>query len=368
MDNDKKFLATALKLAQKNLGLTAPNPVVGCLIVKDQEILATGITAKNGRPHAEAVAISKADKHKIKGSTLYVTLEPCCHIGQTPACTDQIIKSGIKRVVIACSDIDERVNGNGIKALQAAKIEVSLGLLEKEAQEINKAFFKAKNTGLPYVSIKIASSLDAKIATSNYDSKWITSENARRFAHYLRSVNDAIMVGANTVRYDDPMLDCRLEGLEEYSPKRFVISTKIDFNLQAKIFQTANKIPTFLLTAYKDDYVCNKIRKLGVEIIFCQEKNQQIDLKDALQKLCATGVNSILVEGGNKLITQLLQQKLADELIWIKNARIIGGDGICAIGALGFNNINQTLHDFAQSDLQQLGAEDLAIFYRKRIN
>ncbi len=359
---DQKFISYALNLAKKNLGTTAPNPVVGCVITKNNEIISTGVTARDGRPHAEKIAIDKVLSHKngsqlLENSSLYVTLEPCSHFGKTAPCADLIIQNRISRVVIASEDPDSRVNGDGIKKLCDAGIEVVVGIMEKESQELNKGFFKAKKTGLPYVTLKLATSLDGKIATKNFDSKWITSEKARHFSHHLRATNDAIMVGSNTVRKDNPMLDCRISGLEEYSPKRVIVAGNINFDEELKIFQTAKNIPTIILT-YEQDYDFTNLKNLGVEVIFCQKINDQIDIKNALQKLYESGINSVLVEGGQNLATQLLKENVIDELIWIRNRKIIGDDGISGIGKMEFSNISETLRNFIKKDIFEL-EEDL---------
>ena len=335
---DEKFISYALNLAKKNLGLTAPNPVVGCVIVKDGQIISSGVTAKNGRPHAEKIAIEKiSNKEILKGAEIYVTLEPCSHFGKTSPCADEIIKYQFKKVVIATQDPDHRVNGNGIKKIQEAGIEIVCGILEKEAREINRGFFKSRTSGLPFVTLKIATSLDGKIATKNFDSKWITGEKAREFSHILRAKNDAIIVGANTVRKDNPSLDCRITGLEEYSPKPVIISNKSDFSSDLKLFQNPQNPPIIL----------------GGKIT------------DILKKLCADGFNSVLVEGGQNVATQFLVENLVDELVWIRNKKIIGNDGIASIGELGFSSINEVLNKFAKVEIREL-EEDLIEIYRKK--
>ncbi len=367
---DKKFISLALNLARKNLGLTAPNPVVGCVIVKDSVILATGVTAAGGRPHAETIAINKvADKKNLHGATLFVTLEPCSHFATTSPCVDEIIANKFAKVVIACVDPDARVNGNGIAKLRAANISVVCGVLEKEAREINKAFFKARTLQLPYITLKLATSLDGKIATKNFASKWITSEKARHFAHYLRAENDAIIIGANTLRYDNPLLDCRLAGLSEHSPTRIIITNEINFDTSLQIFQTAKKIRTIILAcdskASQHDKIFAKLKNLGVEIILCASQNNKIILPQALQKLCASGVNSALLEGGRSLATQFLQENLVDELVWIQNKKIIGEDGIAAIGALNLTAIDQAHQGFTRHEVREISTEDFVSFYRK---
>lgn len=352
---DEKFITIALNLAKTNLGLTAPNPVVGCVIVKDGVIIATGVTAPSGRPHAENIAINKVkDKSQLEGATLYVTLEPCCHLGLTNPCTDLIIASKIKKVVIACQDLDKRVNGGGIAKLRQASIDVVCGVMQKEAQELNKAFFKRQKTGLPYVTLKLATSLDGKIATKTGDSKWITNEKSRRYSHYLRAQNDAIIIGANTLRQDNPMLDCRISGLAEHSPTRIIVTNNLDFDCKMQVFQSACKIKTIILSnkinASAQEEKINKLKELAVEFIFCEEnnaenygENNKINLHLALQKIAESGINSVLVEGGKNLATQFLQEDLVDELVWINGNQIIGEDGLSAIGNIGVKNLNDAL-------------------------
>ena len=323
-NSDQRFISYALKLAQRNLGGTSPNPVVGCVIVSDGKIISSGVTARGGRPHAEKIAIDKiADKKILDGATIYVTLEPCSHFGQTSPCVDEIIKNKFKKVVIATQDPDSRVNGKGIAKLREAGIDLTCGpwdkILEKEAKEINRGFFTAKKLGRPFVTLKIATSLDGKIATKNFDSKWITSENARNFSHLLRAKNDAILVGANTVAKDNPRLDCRLPGLEDFSPR----------------------------------------------IVILSHKNFSGELEDILKQLCSEGVNSLLVEGGQNVATQFLQKNLVDELVWIRNKKIIGSDGISAIGEMNFTKISEVLDNFERREIREMEEDVIEIFTPK---
>lgn len=350
---DKKFLSYALNLSKKNLGLTAPNPVVGCVIVKNNEILASGVTAAGGRPHAEAIAIENAIKkfgaEILVDAEIYVTLEPCFHTGQTPPCVDAIIKHKFKKVVIAAVDPDLRVNGQSVIKLRQAGIEVICDeSLKSQVEKINRGFFKARTQQLPFVTLKIATSLDGKIATKNFDSKWITNEKARQFAHQLRAQNDAILVGANTVRKDDPMLDCRLAGLEEFSPKRVVISRNLDFDLNTKIFQTAKEIPTLVFVAKNNPTKAEALQNLGTEVIEFDGK-----IRNVLQKLCKKGINNVLVEGGANVATQLLKENLIDELVWIRSGKIVGDDAIAAIGEFNLTKIADAL------ELQKVDSIDL---------
>jgi len=348
---DEKFINLALNLSRKNLGITGENPVVGCVIVKDNIIISTGVTAKNGRPHAEIEAINKiADKKILAGATLFVSLEPCSHFGKTPPCVDEIIKNKFSRVVMCTIDPDERVRGKGVEILQKSGIKVEVGIGEKEAQNINRAFFKAKLENKPFVTLKIATSLDGKIATKNFQSKWITSENSRKFGNFLRSKNQAILVGANTVRIDNPSLDCRISGLEEYSPTKIIICKNLDFTFNENIFTKNPQIATIILCPESQKNHPNLAKFLQINpqnlVIFCEVINEKIDLENALKKLNEIGINSILIEGGSSIITQFLQKNLVDELIWIQAGMIIGNDGLEAIGKLGITILNEAINNF----------------------
>ncbi len=352
---DQKFIGYALNLAKKNLGLTSPNPVVGCVITIDNSIISTGVTAIKGRPHAEKIAIDKiSNKEILKKATIYITLEPCSHFGKTGPCVDEIIKYQFKRVVIATTDPDSRVNGKSIAKLKENNIDFTCGVLEEEAKELNRAFFKTKTKNQPFITLKLATSLDGKIATKSFDSKWITSKKARQFSHYLRSINDAIMVGANTLRKDNPKLDCRVLGLENHSPKIITISQNLNLDPNLNIFKSDKPI---IITSSKNQ------NSLEAEIILCDEKNGKIDLEQAFQKLCEYGINSILIEGGQKLSTQLLQENLVDELIWIRNKKIIGNDGIPAVSDLSFEKIDDVINNFRKIETKEF-AEDLVEIYR----
>ncbi|MES2677717.1 MAG: bifunctional diaminohydroxyphosphoribosylaminopyrimidine deaminase/5-amino-6-(5-phosphoribosylamino)uracil reductase RibD [Pseudomonadota bacterium] len=329
---DQAFIRLALNLSKKNIGITAGNPSVGCVLVKNQTIISTGVTQKNGIPHAENIAISKAGENSI-GATAYITLEPCSHFGKTPPCADLIIKSKISRVVIATIDPDSRVNGQGIKKLQEAGIEVIVGILEDEARQINQGFFTARTLGRPFITLKLATSLDGKIAAKNGDSKWITNEKSRQYAHYLRAKNDAILVGAATIRADNPMLDCRINGLEKYSPKRIILSSSLNIDPESQIIQSANSIPTYIATNLET----KKFEDLGVKII--NFKND--DLNDLAKKLPAMGINNLLIEGGSIVAEQFLKAELIDKFIWIKSPKTIGTDGIDAIANFDINQISQ---------------------------
>jgi len=342
---DQAFIYLALGLSKKNIGITSGNPSVGCVLVKNNTIISTGITgenaAGNGIPHAENIAILKAGKNVV-GATLYVTLEPCAHSGKTPPCVDLIIQSKISRVVISTIDPDPRVNGRGIKKLEEAGIEVAVGILEDEARQINQGFFTARILGRPFITLKLATSLDGKIANKDDQvsnrNKWITCEKSRLYAHYLRAKNDAILVGANTVRQDNPMLDCRIKGLEKYSPQRIILSSSLNINPQSQIIQSAQSIPTYIATnLINEEFAAKKFTNLGVKII--NFKND--DLNDLVKKLPEIGINNLLIEGGSVVAAQFIKAGLVDKFIWIKSPNIIGEDAIDAIAGMDINQISQ---------------------------
>ncbi|OAB82104.1 riboflavin biosynthesis protein RibD [Wolbachia endosymbiont of Laodelphax striatellus] len=362
---DDYFMSIALKLAEKSLGSVAPNPAVGCIIVKDGMIIGEGYTGIGGRPHAEVVALQNA-KDLTHGATMYVTLEPCCHFGVTEPCTTEIIKSGIRKVVIAAIDPDNRVLGRGIKALVDGGIEVEQGIMQKEAEVLNVGFFTTKEFHRPFIACKIATTLDGKIATFTGDSKWITSENTRNWVHELRAKYDAIMIGSSTLINDDPLLTCRLPGLEDRSPIRLIIDSQGKLKEEHNIAKTADKVITWVIT---NKEVERKIKDINYLIVntppvipvprpenFKQLHNEnwsragmtsepdvigKVCLKDMASKLVSEiGITRLLVEGGGILITELLKYNLIDRLIICRSGKILGNDATPFVGNLGIQFIN----------------------------
>lgn len=349
---DIKYMQLALALAKRVVGTTSPNPAVGCVIVKENQIIATGFTQKNGRPHAEQVALSKLSSD-AKGACAYVTLEPCCHFGKTNPCSSELIKSGIKRVVIATKDPYYEVDGGGIKQLEDAGVDVVTGVCEKEAIAINCGFFSVQNKNRPYVTVKIATSADGKIALKNGQSKWITGNVARQFSHHLRVKNDAILVGSNTANKDNPSLTCRINGLEDQSPVRIIIGDGFELKKSSNILKN-KEIDAWIVASEK--------KNTSLKQIICKKnEDRQLDLNDVLQKLAENGITRILVEGGGKTITSLIKQGLVDCLIWIKAPLIIGDDGISAMSDLGFESMDNTLRLKLQKS-RKLGDDIMEIY------
>ncbi|MFT6076815.1 MAG: diaminohydroxyphosphoribosylaminopyrimidine deaminase [Myxococcota bacterium] len=334
---DQLFMNIALNISKRNIGITKENPSVGCVLVKNNTIVSTGVTGEDGIPHAENIAILKAGKN-AKGATAYVTLEPCSHFGRTPPCADLLAESGISRAVIATSDPDKRVNGSGIFKLKAAGVEVVVGILENEARKINQGFFSSRQKNRPFITLKLATSFDGKIAYNskiqNEENRWISSPQSRDFAHLLRSKNDAILVGANTVINDDPRLDCRLSGLKKYSPKRIILSSNLHFDVNKKIFQSAKSIPTYIATNNQNT---KEFEELGVKIINFKDD----DLNSLVEKFPKMGINNLLIEGGSFVAAEFFKAGLIDKFIQIRSSNKIGDDGIDAISGFDLQQITQ---------------------------
>lgn len=382
---DEKFINLALNLAQKNIGSTAENPVVGCVITVDNNILSTGVTAKGGRPHAEIVAMSKIpNKEILKYATIYITLEPCSHYGKTPPCVDEIIKYQIQRVVICSQDPNPKVNGNAVKKLIDAGIKTEVGIQKSFSQKINRGFFKihdqivhniqqnsSKNSPkIPYIAVKIATSLDTKIATKNSLSKWLSSESSRRYAHLLRAKYQAIMVGAKTLIVDNPMLNCRISGIEENSPIQIVISNSLNFSFKENFFTNNLSIKKIVLCSkkhYKNIQINDWFNKSSNnKAIFFDDYFGNINIVNALEKLAEEGINSILIEGGSSLITQLIKLNLVDELIMIRSNKIIGNDGIPAIQDLDIVDFNRVIENLVRTKIFTLEQDLIEIFNRNK--
>jgi len=342
--DDIRFMKMALTLAKRGLGQVAPNPAVGCVIVDPEtgRVLGRGWTQAGGRPHAETEALTRAGD-AAKGATAYVTLEPCAHHGKTPPCAEALIEAGVKRVVSAMTDPDERVSGRGHEMLRAAGIEVVEGVLEHDARHLNEGFLRLKLDGRPLVTLKIASSLDGRTATHSGESQWITGEAARNRGHLMRAEADAIMVGSATAIVDDPVLNCRLPGLGGRSPVRIVADGRLRMQLTSKLVQSAKDIPLWILTLPEGDEDRRAaFEECGAELIDVPKaKNGLMDMKIALSEIGARGVTRLMVEGGSRLGSSLMQAGLVDRVDWFQAPKIIGGDGYPAIAALGVNKMDQ---------------------------
>ena len=323
MNTDEKYIRMALRLARKAKGLTNPNPAVGAVIVKNGRIVGKGYHKRCGLPHAEVNALNDAGA-KARGAVLYVTLEPCDHFGRTPPCTDAIIKAGIRKVIIGMKDPNPVNNGRGIRTLNRAGISTAVGILEAEARGLNKPFIKFVTTGMPYVTVKMASSLDGKIATKTGDSKWITDTDSRNFVHGLRSRVDAIMVGINTVIKDDPLL--LSSSSKEKQPIRVIVDSRFKTPRGARIFSRTDESPVIIATTK------------------AKSKSGRVDLEDLLKKLGGMGIMHLLVEGGGELVASLVEKRLVDEFLFFIAPKIIGGrDAVTSVEGDGIKKMSQAL-------------------------
>ena len=321
--DDIRHMRHALRLAERGLGNVAPNPAVGCVIVSASgHVVGRGWTRPGGRPHAETVALAQAGE-AARESTVYVSLEPCAHQGVTPPCADALVAAQVARVVGAVLDPDPRVAGKGFARLEAAGIAVTRGVLEKEAAALNAGFFRRVSANRPLVALKIAQSADGFVADAAGNSKWITSEQARRHGHLLRAKYDAILVGIGTVLADDPLLTCRLAGMEHRSPLRVVLDSQLRLPATSQLARTAAGQPTLLFTTAKSGG--EELTSLGLEIVRMSHSGRA-PISDVLAVLAGRGVTRLLVEGGPTVQGAFLESRLAD-VVHIYRAPILIGAG-----------------------------------------
>jgi diaminohydroxyphosphoribosylaminopyrimidine deaminase / 5-amino-6-(5-phosphoribosylamino)uracil reductase len=338
--DDLHYMGAALALAARGLGDVAPNPAVGCVLVRDGRVVGRGWTQPGGRPHAETEALARAGEN-ARGATAYVSLEPCAHYGKTPPCAEALIKAGVARVVSACEDPDGRVAGRGHAMLRAAGIAVDVGVSADEAHRLNLGFFLTKLHARPMVTLKSATTLDGRIATHTRHSKWITGNEARRAAHLLRAEHDAIVVGVGTALADDPDLTCRLPGLEDRSPVRVVFDSRLRLPLTSRLVATARQVPTWVMTAPSHDRVRAAVMvQAGVQVFpVATDAAGMPDVAAALKILADNGVTRLLAEGGAHLAASLLRAGVVDRLEWFRAAGVIGGDGVPALAGFGLDQV-----------------------------
>ncbi|MFA5063527.1 MAG: bifunctional diaminohydroxyphosphoribosylaminopyrimidine deaminase/5-amino-6-(5-phosphoribosylamino)uracil reductase RibD [Candidatus Omnitrophota bacterium] len=335
------YMDLAMRLALKGKGLVSPNPLVGSVVVKNGYIIGKGFHAKAGLAHAEVVALDEAG-NAAEGATLYVTLEPCCHYGRTPPCVARIIKSGVKEVIVGMSDPNPLNNGKGVEILKQNKIKVKVGVLEDRLRRINEAFIKYITKKVPLVTVKVAESLDGRIATRTGDSKWITSDKSRSFAHRSRSNYDAIMVGVNTVLRDNPKLDAWFSKIQ---PIKIIVDSQLSISAKANVFSGSKPvIIATLSSALGQETENRKILSAKANILDVKEKSGQVNLKDMMKKLAGMGITSILVEGGGMLIGSLFDEGLVDKIMFFISPKIIGGkDAIGSVMGQGVLRVERAL-------------------------
>jgi diaminohydroxyphosphoribosylaminopyrimidine deaminase/5-amino-6-(5-phosphoribosylamino)uracil reductase len=333
--HDESYIKLTLELAAKGKGHVSPNPLVGCVIVKNHQIISAGYHEFFGGPHAEINALQNS-REDVKGATLYVNLEPCSHYGKTPPCADAIINAGISRVVIGTLDCNPLVSGNGAEKLIQAGIEVKTGVLEKECLELNRFFFKFIQKRVPYVTVKVAQTLDGKIATLNNQSKWITTAASRAEVHHMRAFYDAVLVGKKTAMIDDPKLTVRM--VEGRNPKRIILDSKLRIDVERSMFRDNPEQNVIIVTSIPSEEKKKKVailKKLGVKILFVPEgKNGHLSLPAALKALGKENIMSILVEGGQEVFSAFVREKLADELRIFISPKLLG-NGLSAFSDVG---------------------------------
>ncbi len=323
VDTDKRFMKMAFTLAKKGLGSTSPNPLVGAVIVKDGNVIGSGYHERAGSAHAEINALRDAGGDTA-GATLYINLEPCNHYGKTPPCTPEIIKSKISRVVIGMEDPNPVVSGRGIKRLRDAGIEVSVRIMKDESIRLNEAYVKFITTKTPFVTLKIASTLDGKTADASGNSKWITGESSRRMVHRIRSWVDAVLVGVGTVKRDDPLLTVR--NVKGTNPHRIVVDSRLSIPLNSSIIKRVKDTDTIIATTYKAPVKrVEEVRKKGVELVFLPYKENGVDLNGLMEELGERDISSLLIEGGTRLATSALRQGIVDKLLFFFAPKVLGG-------------------------------------------
>ncbi|WIW71847.1 bifunctional diaminohydroxyphosphoribosylaminopyrimidine deaminase/5-amino-6-(5-phosphoribosylamino)uracil reductase RibD [Anaerosinus gibii] len=331
---DEIYMREALRIAAYASGRTTPNPLVGAVIVKDNRIVGQGWHRKAGTEHAEIHALHQAGE-LAKGADIYVTLEPCSHYGKTPPCCQAIIKAGIKRVIVAMTDPNPLVAGNGLKELKAAGIEVVEGVCRDEAEKLNEVFLKWIVHKMPFIVVKTAMTLDGKIATVSGDSKWITNEKSRKFVHQLRDLYDGILVGIGTVLADNPTLTTRLDHLGK-NPVRIIVDSKARIPLDSIVITNKSAHTILAVTERASQEKIAALLQVGIEVIVTKEKADQVDLSDLLKILAEKNICSILVEGGSRINYSFFVEHLVDKVHCFIAPKIIGGtDAASPIGGKG---------------------------------
>ena len=362
--DDSRWMAVALRLARAAIGDTAENPPVGCVLVRDGRVVGRGRTAAGGRPHAEAAALAQAGT-AARGATAYVTLEPCAHHGRTPPCAEALAAAGVTRVVAAIRDPDPRVDGGGFETLRRAGIAVDVGLGAGLATAIAAGFLARVSAGRPHVTLKLATSLDGRIATAAGASRWITGPAARAHAHAVRARHDAILVGIGTALADDPSLTCRAPGLENRSPVRVVLDGRLRLPATSVLARTAGSVPTWVVTGTGHSGSPAALRDLGVTVIEAEpDEAGRPSVAAALVALAGRGIGRLLVEGGAAVARSFVAADLVDEIAWYRAPMLLGGDGRAAVDPLAVPAPDAAPR-FVRVDSAAFG-EDVLETYRRR--
>jgi len=321
MKDEERWMRRALRLAQKGRGRTSPNPMVGAVLVKEGRVVGEGYHSKAGEAHAEIVALQEAGD-RARGATLYLNLEPCAHFGKTPPCAPQVIEAGVKRVVLGMEDPNPLVKGKGIERMRKAGLEIEIGILEEECRRLNEAFCKYIVRKEPFVMLKVAATLDGKIATRHGDSKWISGEASRRFVHRLRDQVDGVLVGIGTVLKDDPQLTVRIKGGRD--PYRIVLDSQLRIPEEAKVIGVSPSKAIIATSALAPKDKIEKLEKRGVRILILDSHEGKINLKSCLSKLGEIEMTSLLVEGGSQVNGSFLDEGLIDKLLFFLSPKLLG--------------------------------------------
>jgi diaminohydroxyphosphoribosylaminopyrimidine deaminase/5-amino-6-(5-phosphoribosylamino)uracil reductase len=354
----ERAMRLALAEAERGLGRTSPNPAVGAVVVKAGRVVGRGHHSRAGAPHAEVVALARAGR-RARGADLYTTLEPCDHWGKTPPCSLAILQAGVRRVFVGSRDPNPVVNGRGLRRLRRGGVEVHAGPLSRECDRLNRHWFHYMATGRPFVTLKIATSLDGRIATRAGDSRWVTGPTARAFVHSLRDRADAVLVGAGTARADDPRLTARLPGGRGRDPIRVVLDTRLRLPRRLRIFRGGT--PTLVAHARAAPPRLPR----GVEPVRCRKRGGRVDLADLLDKLGRRGIAHLLVEGGAAVATALLEAELVDRLVALVAPRVVGADGLAWAGGAGPRRMADALL-LDEVEVRRLGDDVLIAGFPRR--
>lgn len=353
---DQPFMLRALRLAQRGRGQVEPNPMVGCVIVRNGRVIGEGWHRRFGGPHAEVEALRRC-RESPRGADVYVTLEPCCYHGKTPPCTDALIAAGVRRVFAAVRDPNPRVAGGGLRRLRAAGIEVSLGMCGDEARQLNAPFFKLMREGRPWVILKWAQSVDGKIATRNGDAKWISDDEARAHAHRTRAWLDAMLVGVGTVLADDPLLTCRVGRVRRVA-KRIILDTRLRTPLSAQLVRAARQVPTWVFCGRDAPLRREKqLAAAGCLVRRFRAGRAGVRLPDVLDALGGEQTSNVLVEGGGRLLGSFVDERLADEAHVYIAPLLIGGRGaVSALAGVGAATVASAVQLTPREPLRRVGA------------
>ncbi len=358
---DIRYMKRALSLARRGLGNTAPNPAVGCVIVRDGVVVGEGWHKKAGTPHAEVHALTMAGD-SARGADVFVTLEPCCHHGKTPPCTDMLIAAGVRRVVAGMVDPFLEVAGKGLHALRQAGIRVDVGLFEDECRELNKGFIKSVTRGMPHVIYKTAMTLDGSIATVTGHSRWVTGEESRRLVHRLRARCDAVMVGVDTIIADNPELTVR--HVKGNDPLRVIVDTRLRTPESVNVLNGPGAAKTMIATCEPNPEIHQRYQSQGALVLVCREYDGRVEMADLLSKLASRGIQTVLLEGGSRLAGTMLQQGLIDECIFFYAPKVVG-NGFAPFVIQGITTMDEAI----RMSIQRVGMSgpDVVVYARPEV-